>query len=233
MKQGTRANLHKPKHHKARNILPRARTESAVADESSLSDSDVATLRRHGPTITTTDEDGPPSSPSATSPPLVRSSSSNKFSSSPIPATRVADREDVGPSIMFASSPPRDRLTAGPSAPRESIYSRQPAAGAAAASPSDSPANSSPPSSNPSQTAIPLSFNDLPCRAQHLILNELIKSHSQKTAVTFTTLPTPIEGTWRDMAASESYVSDLDLMCDGLPPCLLVHSNSMTVTMNL
>ncbi|PGH30544.1 solute carrier family 12 (potassium/chloride transporters), member 9 [[Emmonsia] crescens] len=233
MKQGIRDGVYNSKRHKARHILPIASTETAVADESSsASDSEVTPLCPHGPTITTTDEGSPLGSSPANRPAIARSASSNKFSSSPIPATRVADKEDSGPSIMFASSPPKDRLSAGPSAPRESIYARQPAA-ETAASPSDSPETSSPPSSNPSQTVVPLSFNDLPCRAQHLILNELIKSHSQKTAVTFTTLPSPIEGTWRDTAASESYVSDLDLMCDGLPPCLLVHSNSMTVTMNL
>lgn len=45
----------------------------------------------------------------------------------------------------------------------------------------------------PLHQAIPLSFNDLPCRAQHLILNELIRQHSDDTAVVFTTLPSPVE----------------------------------------
>jgi potassium/chloride transporter 9 len=47
----------------------------------------------------------------------------------------------------------------------------------------------------PAQQAIPLSCNDLPCRAQHLILNELIRQHSDDTAVGFTTLPSPANGT--------------------------------------
>ncbi|OAT05457.1 cation chloride cotransporter [Blastomyces gilchristii SLH14081] len=235
LRQRIRAGLHKSKRHKMTHVLPRASTETAVEDEpSSPSGSEATPLRRHIPTITTTDDDGLQGSAFTGRPDVPRSVSSNKFSSSPIPTTRVADKEDSGPSIMFASSPPRDDLSSGPSGPRESIYARQPTPDAAASSRSNSPSRSSPsPNNNPVQNVVPLSFNDLPCRAQHLILNELIKSHSQKTAVIFTTLPSPIEGTWRDTVASESYVSDLDLMCNGLPPCLLVHSNSMTVTMNL
>lgn len=80
---------------------------------------------------------------------------------------------------------------------------------------------------------MPLSFNDLPSRAQHLILNELMIKHSSETAVLFTTLPSPSQGTAQDEEESESYLSNLEVLWDGLPPCLLVHSNSMTVTMNL
>lgn len=87
----------------------------------------------------------------------------------------------------------------------------------------------------PAQAAMPLSFNDLPCRAQHLILNELMARHAAEygTAVMFTTLPSPVEGTSLDADASDAYISDMQVFTRGLPPCLLVHSNSMTVTMNL
>ena len=81
--------------------------------------------------------------------------------------------------------------------------------------------------------SLPLSFNDLPCRAQHLILNELISQQSEDTAVVFTTLPPPQEGTYRSETDSLAYVSDLEVLCGGLPPTLLVHSNTLTVTMNL
>ncbi|PGH15669.1 hypothetical protein AJ79_02263 [Helicocarpus griseus UAMH5409] len=233
---GVLAGLRKSAIEKAKQSLGGANEEDAVTDASSSPEAEFRSLHRQGPTITTTDEGSPrPLSPT-NRPAMPRSPSSAKFSSSPIPATRIADKEDAGPSIMFACSPPRERVTAGPSSstPRESIYARQPAPESSTASGSNSPSNnSSPTSGTTARGVVPLSFNDLPCRAQHLILNELIKKHSAKTAVTFTTLPSPIEGTFRDMAASESYVSDLDLMCDGLPPCLLVHSNSMTVTMNL
>jgi potassium/chloride transporter 9 len=46
-----------------------------------------------------------------------------------------------------------------------------------------------------STQALSLSFNDLPSRAQHLILNELMRQNSSDTAVIFTTLPIPEENT--------------------------------------
>ena len=159
-------------------------------------------------------------------PRIPRVASSTRFTSSPIPEPRVATEEGAGPSIMFAESPPRAGLGA-----RESIYRR--AAAPSLDSPAETPSGGNPASGFPGQASVPLSFNDLPCRAQHLILNELIQKNSEKTAVVFTTLPSPVEGTWRDKEASESFVSDLEVLCGGLPPCLLVHSNSMTVTMNL
>ena len=57
--------------------------------------------------------------------------------------------------------------------------------------------------------------------------------HSEDTAVVFTTLPAPLEGTYKSESGSLAYVSDLEVLCGGLPPTLMVHSNSMTVTMNL
>jgi potassium/chloride transporter 9 len=161
---------------------------------------------------------------------LPRVPSSARFTSSPIPETKVAAEEGTGPSIMFADTGPHQGPAKQPPGGRESIYQRRPAS--PSASDSDN-RTSSPASGYPSQASIPLSFNELPCRAQHLILNELIKKHSEKTAVVFTTLPSPTEGICHDKDASESFVSDLEVLCDGLPPCLLVHSNSMTVTMNL
>ena len=103
----------------------------------------------------------------------------------------------------------------------------------ATALPTSTQVTSSPASGYPAQQSIPLSFNDLPCRAQHLILNELIRRQSDDTAVVFTTLPSPIEGTCESEGESVKYISDLEVLCQGLPPVLLVHSNSMTVTMNL
>lgn len=85
-----------------------------------------------------------------------------------------------------------------------------------------------------------LSFNDLPSRAQHLILNELMRQHSGESgdlsggaAVLFTTLPIPDEGTHRDETASVQYLSDIELLCQGLPPVLMILSNNMTVTVSL
>ncbi|CAK7265311.1 hypothetical protein SEPCBS57363_001517 [Sporothrix epigloea] len=85
-----------------------------------------------------------------------------------------------------------------------------------------------------------LSFNDLPSRAQHLILNELMLQQSGRdddevggAAVVFTTLPIPDKGTHRDERASVQYLSDVELLCQGLPPVLMILSNNMTVTVSL
>jgi len=153
------------------------------------------------------------------------------FSATPIPPTRTASDDQGGPSIMFAKQKhPRhkgetqrtfDALPeAGP--PSRSIYAR-------GASPSRSFAGNNASSSS----TVPLSFNDLPCRAQHLILNELISQNSEDAAVIFTTLPAPVEGTWKSESDSLSYVTDLEVLTQGLGPVLMVHSNSMTVTTNL
>ena len=84
-----------------------------------------------------------------------------------------------------------------------------------------------------SSQGLPLSFNDLPSRAQHLILNELMRQSSAETAVLFTTLPIPAEGTYKDEEASLTYLSDVEVLCNELPPVLLVLSNNMTVTVSL
>lgn len=57
----------------------------------------------------------------------------------------------------------------------------------------------------------PLSFNDLPSRAQHLILNELIRKHSHDTAVVFTTLPSPQPGTFKSEKDSVDYLAGLEV----------------------
>ena len=153
-----------------------------------------------------------------------RRASSNRFSSAPIPEARVNADETGGPSIMFSensSAPRSQKNNAG------SIYTRH------ICSPTSDSETQPTASGYPSQAAIPLSFNDLPSRAQHLILNELMIQQSADTAVIFTTLPSPSDGTSHSEEASESYLSDLDVLWQGLPPSLLVHSNSMTVTMNL
>ena len=140
-----------------------------------------------------------------------RRTSAAKFSSLPVPRTVVSKEDGPGPSIMFSEP------TEGPTShDKYSIYN-------SSYSTSGYPANQS----------IPLSFNDLPCRAQHLILNELMRQQSADTAVVFTTLPSPVEGVGQSEEDSMSYLSDLEVLCGGLPPHLLIHSNSMTVTTNL
>ncbi|KAL2168598.1 hypothetical protein VTG60DRAFT_7084 [Thermothelomyces hinnuleus] len=78
-----------------------------------------------------------------------------------------------------------------------------------------------------------LSFNDLPGRAQHLILNELMRQNSSDTAVMLTTLPIPQENTCQSEEESLAYLSDVEVLCNGLPPVLLVLSNHITVTVSL
>lgn len=154
---------------------------------------------------------------------------SPSFTSSPLPLTKVASQEDVGPSIMFADEPHPRRQNVDEDTPGagRSIYQR-----AGEDNILDNiPAN--PGSGYLTAASIPLSFNDLPSRAQHLILNELISQNSDDTAVIFTTLPAPADGTYKSEIDSVSYISDLEVLVGGLPPMLLVHSNSMTVTTNL
>lgn len=84
-----------------------------------------------------------------------------------------------------------------------------------------------------STQGLSLSFNDLPSSAQHLILNELMRQNSGDTAVMLTTLPIPEENTCQSEEASLAYLSDVEVLCNGLPPVLLVLSNHMTVTVSL
>jgi potassium/chloride transporter 9 len=182
-------------------------------------------------------------------PPPIREQALPKFSSKITPRAAIVSEEAPGPSIMWVDTPsPIKRskdpigeasgdpaqLAASVSQPPSSHVSTTNSPKTMATAPATaSPYTSSPASGFPAQQAIPLSFNDLPCRAQHLILNEMIRQHSDDTAVVFTTLPSPMEGTCDSESESVKYISDLEVLCQGLPPVLLVHSNSMTVTMNL
>ncbi|KAF3993457.1 hypothetical protein FT663_00480 [Candidozyma haemuli var. vulneris] len=80
-----------------------------------------------------------------------------------------------------------------------------------------------------------LTFNDLPAKGQHIILNELMRkiSGDGSTAVIFSTLPAPIIGTHLDDDASLDYTNSLAIWLDNLPPTLLLNSQTVTVTTNL
>ena len=145
-------------------------------------------------------------------PTSTRHSSAPKFSSRPQPKATVNPEDSPGPSIMFAGSPSTPPRTS------PSIYRTS---------------SATPATGFPFSQSTPFSFNDLPCRAQHLILNELMRQHSRDTAVLFTTLPSPVEGTCENEDDCVRYLSDLEALWKGLPPVLMIHSNSMTVTMNL
>jgi potassium/chloride transporter 9 len=182
--------------------------------------------------------------------PHVTDQSSARFSSNPTPCTAIAFEDTPGPSIMFADTPLPTSARHRDASANDTDDPAQPATTATQPSFSrismtntpilrGSPPSASTPDTKsaasgfPAQQAIPLSFNDLPCRAQHLIINELIRQQSDDTAVVFTTLPSLMEGTCDSESESVKYISDLEVLCQGLPPVLLVHSNSMTVTMNL
>lgn len=80
-----------------------------------------------------------------------------------------------------------------------------------------------------------LTFNDLPAKGQHIILNELMRqvSGDGRTAVIFSTLPAPDIGTHLNDSASLDYTNDLAIWLDNLPPTLLLNSQTVTVTTNL
>lgn len=185
-------------------------------------------------------------SSSSRAPPILDPESLPKFSSKTVPRTAVATEEAPGPSIMFVDTPAamrhQDPLATAALPPDSPVPTPTHFTSSAQHSPAPSPSpatrpstrtTASPASGFPAQQAIPLSFNDLPCRAQHLILNELVRSQSEDTAVVFTTLPSPMEGTCKSEAESVKYVSDLEVLTEGLGPVLLVSGGSMTVTMNL
>lgn len=75
-----------------------------------------------------------------------------------------------------------------------------------------------------------LSFNDLPANAQHVILNNLMQSSSKDTVVIFSTLPAPQIGTHLSKEDSLAYVESLEIWTQDLPPIILLHSQTMTVT---
>lgn len=80
-----------------------------------------------------------------------------------------------------------------------------------------------------------LTFNDLPAKGQHLILNELMRLNSPagKTDVIFSTLPSPPLGTHLNETESFEYTNNLSIWLNDLPPVLLVNSQTITVTTNL
>lgn len=141
-------------------------------------------------------------------PKLEHRTSTPAFTSRAIPNTAVAEEETAGPSIGFVKE---NSKGTGNESELNSTYRTIPQLYGTGQ----------------------LSFNDLPSKAQHLILNELIRQNSQDTAVVFTTLPSPSKGTYRSEKESLEYLVGLEIFTDRLPPTLMVHSNSLTVTTSL
>jgi potassium/chloride transporter 9 len=229
---------------------PTSGTVTPYKPHSDAAASDIAILRAGGTRSVASSSSRHSTSSRDRVVPAIDDHSQPKFTSKTLPRTAVASDEAPGPSIMFVDTPSPatakktdPMVEASPSASQPDTAQASPLRVSATNSPVPStnatnlppvsPYTSSPASGFPAQQAIPLSFNDLPCRAQHLILNELMRQQSEDTAVVFTTLPSPMEGTCDSESESVKYISDLEVLCQGLPPILLVHSNSMTVTMNL
>ena len=192
----------------------------AASTRTSTNAKEVPSTSGHSPA--TESEDGERIAPNRPRP--KRHSSAGKLTSNLVPETTVNTDDGPGPSIMFTENENDPQGTR--QGQQKSIYNRK-------SSNPNPPSPSQTASGFPANQSIPLSFNDLPCRAQHLILNELMQKQSADTAVLFTTLPSPVDGTCNSEEDSARYLSDLEVLCQGLPPVLLVHSNSMTVTMNL
>lgn len=196
-----------------------------------------------------------PASPRLERPMASRQSSygHGRFSSRPVPEARVTDNGDGQRTITFAEEPKlhhQSPVTSRQHSRQASKqHSRQHSRQNSVLGGDDvslnisnlvnsynfhAPANdSNEGGSSYSTQSIALSFNELPSRAQHLILNELMRRHSSDTAVLLSTLPVPLEGTSLDEAATIRYLSDVEVLCNELPPTLLVLSNNMTVTVSL
>lgn len=75
-----------------------------------------------------------------------------------------------------------------------------------------------------------IKFDDLPSRAQYLILNDMMVQLSRNSALIFSTLPIPPLGTHKNEEDSLEYVKDIDIWLERLPPTMLINSQTMTVT---
>ncbi|WYZ38766.1 hypothetical protein EsH8_III_000680 [Colletotrichum jinshuiense] len=183
-----------------------------------------------GPTIMfadTTEEE----TPRAERPAFSRQSSTGRFSNRPVPEMRLTAAEEFEPTSSFAEPSYRSR-NASVTSNTDTGYAHMNMAELMERYRLDSRPNGGDGSPYSTQ-GIALSFNDLPSRAQHIILNELMRQNSKDTAVLFTTLPVPTEGTCQDELASVQYLSDVEVLCHELPPVLLTLSNNMTVTVGL
>lgn len=174
-----------------------------------------------------------------------RQRSFGKFSSRPMPLTRLASGAEDPRTIAFAEQPTYHSSSASHSRHHSRQGSQFSTFGQSETSLSMSEilqhyrldtqvgGDGAEGHSMHSTEEVELSFNELPSRAQHLILNELMRQHSKDTAVLLTTLPIPSEGTSLEESSSVQYLSDVEVLCNQLPPTLMVLSNNMTVTVSL
>jgi potassium/chloride transporter 9 len=215
----------------------------AVASETLLASERWARGSSQSPSRGPTPSFGTPTSPmgSYLRPSISRNSSMPKFTSRPVPPTRIKHDLETGPSISFAEHHLEDEPSSSKAIEVTSRSPTPPLEMARNISKSSTPPKDHDPESSsgdpasgfPFISSVPLSFNDLPSRAQNLILNELMVQNSSDAGVVFTTLPSPAEGTGDSEEDSLRYLSDLEVLCQDLPPTLLVHCNTVTVTVSL
>ncbi|EON97675.1 putative solute carrier family 12 member 3 protein [Phaeoacremonium minimum UCRPA7] len=179
-----------------------------------------------GPTIMFAETEAPRERPA-----MSRTNSAARFSSRPIPETKIRSEGEAGPTVSFAEPEYSERATS-PSR-RDEPTDAQINIPELLMNYNFKTAEDNASGSSYSSQGLPLSFNDLPSRAQYLILNELMRQNSSDAAVVLTTLPIPEEGTCESEEASVRYLSDVEVLTHDLPPVLLVLSNNMTVTVSL
>nr|XP_036578435.1 cation chloride cotransporter [Colletotrichum truncatum]KAF6785678.1 cation chloride cotransporter [Colletotrichum truncatum] len=184
-----------------------------------------------GPTIMFADKTEE-ETPRAERPAFSKQSSSGRVSNRRVPEMKVTSAEEFDPPTAFAEPSCRSRK-ASVASTADQGYVHMNMAELVERYRLDSRPHGEGDGSPYSTQGLALSFNDLPSRAQHVILNELIRQNSKDTAVLLTTLPVPTEGTCQDELASVQYLSDVEVLCHELPPVLLVLSNAMTVTVGL
>ncbi|RYP12635.1 hypothetical protein DL767_011170 [Monosporascus sp. MG133] len=235
---------------------PLSRHSSASRFTSNLTpDTKIMIEEESGPRLQFSEPGSSSAAAKTERPQLSRNSSMRKFPSRPVPETRIEDEEGAGPRLTFAEREGKAQTPRTPLRSRRNSAARDGGGGGVSESTSstgdvhlDIPEllesyrfsgtrrhSDEGDGSSYSTQGLPLSFNDLPSRAQHLILNELMRRNSGDggAAVLLSTLPIPAEGTCRSEDDSLRYLSDIEVLCHDLPPVLLVLSNNMTVTVSL
>ncbi|AOA64271.1 Vacuolar cation-chloride cotransporter 1 [Komagataella phaffii CBS 7435] len=160
------------------------------------------------------------------------------FTASRIPAAHVVeDAEGEEPSIMFVpeteTNKPKQLAVRAPTTrlkPPSVNRSHDDSSGKDTTEVSEEDQESNSAQELEFDEDIHFSFNEITTKAQHLILNEIMKKISLNSSVIFSTLPTPEIGCHNSEADSLEYVQSLDVWCDGLPPILLINAQTMTVT---
>lgn len=159
----------------------------------------------------------PPSAPSIQKDGIIIAPSSSSTTAS---STPVKDNASLSGSKFLSPNVSKLRLVSRPSTPSfsckaipdtEIAADDGPGPSIMFAESSNQAAQQSRSMDRPLGSAVALSFNDLPSRGQHLILNELMKRYSENTAVLFTTLPSPPPNSCKSESDSLAYLEGLEV----------------------